>query len=234
MDNDNYITINEQGLAEINPTASSDMQNAFIDAYRNIQGENTAQIGEQAHALGSDLEAQHGGLHGPSEYMKSRYQTPQTESRIAGLRTASQLSALNQLMQKDIDSWKDKYTQAYKAAQQRAAARAAAASKIPSTVNDPTNPDPNVNNNNTLVGTGERPLRSSGPDTTTIYNWSNDSEGRPNYDVYDNQTGAKIGGTDNKQVTYSRGTFRIPTAAGMVFGPLGSLGSLVSNLVGGF
>ena len=127
MDNDNYITINEQGLAEVNPTASSDMQNAFIDAYRNIQGENTAQIGTQAHALGSDLEAQYGGLHGPSEYTKSRYQTPQTESRIAGLRTASQLSALNQLMQNDVASWKDKYSQAYRDAKKRARRRAAAA-----------------------------------------------------------------------------------------------------------
>ena len=127
MDNDNYITINEQGLAEVNPTASSDMQNAFIDAYRNIQGENTAQIGTQAHALGSDLEAQYGGLHGPSEYTKSRYQIPQTESRIAGLRTASQLSALNQLMQNDVASWKDKYSQAYRDAKKRARRRAAAA-----------------------------------------------------------------------------------------------------------
>ena len=114
MNDDNYLTINEQGLAEINPTASSNMQNAFIDAYRNIQGENTAQIGTQAHALGSDLEAQYGGLHGPSEYMKSRYQTPQTESRLAGLRAASQLSALNQLMQNDIANYKDKYSQAYR------------------------------------------------------------------------------------------------------------------------
>ena len=127
MDNDNYITINEQGLAEVNPTASSDMQNAFIDAYRNIQGENTAQIGTQAHALGSDLEAQYGGLHGPSEYTKSRYQIPQTESRIASLRTASQLSALNQLMQNDVASWKDKYSQAYRDAKKRARRRAAAA-----------------------------------------------------------------------------------------------------------
>lgn len=124
MNDDNYLTINEQGLAEINPTASSDVQNAFIDAYRNMQGENTAQIGAQAHALGSDLEAQYGGLHGPSEYMKSRYQTPQTESRLAGLRVASQLSALNQLMQNDINSWKDKYSQAYRNAQKRARARA--------------------------------------------------------------------------------------------------------------
>lgn len=134
MDNDNYITLNEQGLAEISPTASSDMQQAFIDTYRQTQGENTAQIGEQAHALGSDLEAPYGGLHGPSEYMKSRYQTPQTESRVANLRTAAQLSALNQLVQNDITNWKDKYTQkqreynkAVLAANKRARARARAA-----------------------------------------------------------------------------------------------------------
>lgn len=120
MDNDDYIRINEEGLAEINPTASSDAQMAFIDAYRAAQGENTAQIGEQAHALGSDLEAQYGGLHGPSEYWKSRYQTPQTESRVAGLRSAAQLSALNNLMQNDLANWKNRYSNAYKAAQKRA------------------------------------------------------------------------------------------------------------------
>ena len=127
MDNDNYITLNEQGLAEISPTASSEMQQAFIDTYRQTQGEKTAQIGEQAHALGSDLEAQYGGLHGPSEYIKSRYQTPQTESRIANLRTAAQLSALNQILQNEQARWKDKYSQAYRDAQKRQRARQKAA-----------------------------------------------------------------------------------------------------------
>lgn len=123
MNDDNYITLTEEGIAEINPTASSDMQQAFIDTYRQTQGENTAQIGETAHALGSDLPAQLGGLHGPSEYMKSRYQTPQTESRVAALRTAAQLSALNQLLANDQARWKDKYNQAYRAAQKRERAK---------------------------------------------------------------------------------------------------------------
>lgn len=125
MDNDNYITLTEEGIAEVNPTASMDAQNAFIDTYRQLQGENTAQIGEAAHALGSDLEAPYGGLHGPSEYIKSRYQTPQTESRIAGLRTAAQLSALNQLMQNDVNRMKNRYSQAYRNAQKRQRAKAA-------------------------------------------------------------------------------------------------------------
>lgn len=115
----NNITINDEGLMEISPTASRDEQMAFIDTYRQLQGENTAQIGETAHALGSDLPAQLGGLHGPSEYMKSRYQTPQTESRVASLRTAAQLSALNQLMQNEQNKWSNRYNQAYRAASKR-------------------------------------------------------------------------------------------------------------------
>lgn len=123
MNDDNYLNLTEEGIVEVNPTASSDAQQAFIDTYRQIQGENTAQIGEAAHALGSDLPAQLGGLHGPSEYMKSRYQTPQTESRVAGLRTAAQLSALNQLMANDQARWKEKYNQTYRNAQKRQRAK---------------------------------------------------------------------------------------------------------------
>lgn len=93
---------------------------SFIDTYRQLQGENTAQIGEAAHALGSDLTAQYGGLHGPSEYIKSRYQTPQTESRIAGLKSAAQLTALNQIMQNEQNKWKNRYNQAYRNYQKRA------------------------------------------------------------------------------------------------------------------
>lgn len=123
MNDDNYITLNEEGIAEVNPTASSDMQTAFIDNYRQTQGENTAAIGAAAHELGSDLEAPYGGLHGPSEYMKSRYQTPQTESRVAALRTAAQLSALNQLMKNDQARWNERYNQAYRKAQKRQRAK---------------------------------------------------------------------------------------------------------------
>lgn len=104
---------------EVSPTASRDATAAFIDTYRQLQGENTAQIGEAAHALGSDLTAQYGGLHGPSDYIRSRYQTPQTESRIAGLRTAAQLNALNQLMQNEQNKWKNRYNQAYRNYQKR-------------------------------------------------------------------------------------------------------------------
>ena len=118
--NDDYLRFNEQGLAEINPMAGYNAQQEFIDNYRNAQAEKTAQIGEQAHALGSDLTAQYGGLHGPSEYWLSRYQTPQTESRLAGLRAANQAQALNQLMKNDLEREAEKYNQAYRNYQKRA------------------------------------------------------------------------------------------------------------------
>lgn len=111
MNDDNYLSINDQGLAEVSPTASRDQQMAFIDNFRQAQGQNNQQIADSIHALGSDLEAPYGGLHGPSDYIKSRYQTPQTESRMAGLRTTAQLAALNQLMQNDLAKWKNKYNQ---------------------------------------------------------------------------------------------------------------------------
>lgn len=104
---------------EVSPTVSRDQQLEFIDKYRQTQADNTAQIGEIAHALGSDLDSPYGGLHGPSEYTKSRYQTPQTESRIAGLRTAAQLSALNQLMTNEQNKWQERYNKAYLAAKKR-------------------------------------------------------------------------------------------------------------------
>lgn len=121
--NEDYLRINEQGLVEVNPMAGYNAQQEFIDNYRNAQAEKTAQIGEQTHALGSDLEAQYGGLHGPSEYWKSRYQTPQTESRLANLRATNQAQALNQLMKEDLEREAEKYNQAYKNYKKRAAAR---------------------------------------------------------------------------------------------------------------
>lgn len=118
-----YLRFNEEGIAEVNPMASYNAQQAFIDNYRNAQAEKTAQIGEQAHALGSDLEAQYGGLHGPSEYWLSRYQTPQTESRLASLRATNQAQILNQLMKNDLERETEKYNQAYRNYKKRAAAR---------------------------------------------------------------------------------------------------------------
>lgn len=173
MDNDNYLTLNEQALAEVSPTASQAIQNAFIDNYRQAQAEKTAQIGEAAHALGSDLEAQYGGLHGPSEYIKSRYQTPQTDQRLATLRTASQLSALNQLLNNDLANWADKAYQAKRNAVARSNKKTPTTTpttdteglnittetNAPSQIGVDTNPNTSGNN---IIQTGENTYKNLG------------------------------------------------------------------------
>lgn len=182
MNDDNYLAINEQGLAEVSPTASRDAQLAFIDTYRQIQGENTQQIADQTHALGSDLPAQLGGLHGPSEYMKSRYQTPQTNARVAALRTASQLSALNRLMQNDQSRWNDRYSQTYRSDRKRARSSGGSGSGTGSTGgSNLSNADINVNVVEGLTPQATGSLRSDEGVATRLFTGEYDDQGRPVY-----------------------------------------------------
>lgn len=147
-----YLRLNDDNMLEVIPEASRDQQMSFIDTYRQTQADNTAQIGQAAHALGSDLTAPYGGLHGPSAYIKSRYQTPQIESRIAGLRTAAQLSALNQLIANDQNRWQNKVNQAYRNAI-KAATDAAKKGDVQTNVINPVTVEGRLGAANTDVGT---------------------------------------------------------------------------------
>lgn len=103
----------------INPQVSLDEQNAFIDNLRNMQQTNTAKITQDTQNLGSELPSNLGGLGGGTSYFKSRYQTPQTNSMVADLRTAAQSQALSTLMNNEIAKAKKRYNDAYKAAKKR-------------------------------------------------------------------------------------------------------------------
>ena len=227
MDNDNYVTITDEGIAEINPTASSEMQQAFIDKYRQIQGENTAQIGAQTHALGSDLPAQLGGLHGPSEYMKSRYQTPQTESRVAALRTASQLSALNQLMQNDQNRWNERYNQAYRNYQKRKNSGGDGGGGG----DDDAKPDVEILG----TGQGEKSLRSSGPGTTTVWDMSyNSKTGEPGYKVMDTATNQTLKESSSANITNNTPSRVNWWESAIAATPIGAINSIINTLIGRF
>lgn len=227
--NEDYLSVNSQGLVEVSPTASQNTQQEFIDNYRQAQAEKTAQIGEAAHALGSDLEAQYGGLHGPSDYIKSRYQTDQTESRLANLRSAAQLSALNQLMQNDLANWADKYSQARR--------KAVAKANTSTTTNDNKG---DVDTNLLGGGTAQKSLRSSVPGTTTILNWSTSSSGEPGYDVYDSETGQRISSTNtsskstNNENPISAGERAATSLAQTFLGLPGQAYQLINGLLGRF
>lgn len=230
MDNDNYISLNEQGLAEVSPTTSRDAQLAFIDTLRQTQAENTAQIGEQAHALGSDLTAQYGGLHGPSEYWKSRYQTPQTESRVAGLRTAAQLTALNQLMQNDLARTKERYNQAYRNYNKRQqASSGGSGGTSSSTSGDGETPDVNVIGGLTPQDTlGNANAGNATYGTTVMPTGGHDSQGRPFYKEYANDANGNPTNTVVREYTSEgiSGTYSTSQSVG----DLGRVGSTISAL----
>lgn len=103
----------------INPQVSLDEQNAFIDNLRNMQQTDTAQITQDTHNLGTNLPSNLGGLGGGTNYFKSRYQTPQTNSMISDLRATAQANALNTLMNNEISKAKKRYNDAYRAAKKR-------------------------------------------------------------------------------------------------------------------
>lgn len=103
----------------INPQVSLDEQNAFIDNLRNMQQTDTAQITQDTHNLGTDLPSNLGGLGGGTNYFKSRYQTPQTNSMISDLRATAQANALSTLMNNEISKAKKRYNDAYRAAKKR-------------------------------------------------------------------------------------------------------------------
>lgn len=185
---------------EVNPTASRDQLMGFIDTYRQLQSSNNAQAAASAHALGSDLTAPYGGLHGPSDYIKSRYQTPQTESRIAGLRTAAQLSALNQVMDNELTKWKQRYSNAYSNAQNK------------SNTTVPASGDGNVVYDTIEQGTLEPGLKqvydpSTGEltNTTVIAPEGVDESGNPRYITIDNATNTIVDSADGlKSTSYEK------------------------------
>lgn len=104
----------------VNPQVSLNEQNAFIDNLRNTQGQDTAQIRQDTYNLGTAVPSNLGGLTGGSNYFKSRYQTPQTNSMVSDLRAAAQAQALSTLLSNEIGKAKKRYNDAYRAAKKRA------------------------------------------------------------------------------------------------------------------
>lgn len=109
----------ENGRRYIKPEVSLNEQNAFIQNLRDTQGERNAQIQQQTHNLGTDVSSNIGGLTGGEAYFNARYQTPQTNSVVADLRSAAQAQALSTVMSNEIAKAKKRYQDAYKAAQNR-------------------------------------------------------------------------------------------------------------------
>lgn len=120
---DNIIPTNEytefEGRYYANPQVSLDRSNQFIDNLRATQGTQNQEIAQQTYNLGTEVPSNLGGLTGANSYFTSRYQTPQTNSAVANLRSVAQATALNQALENEQEMWKKRYNDAYRAYQKR-------------------------------------------------------------------------------------------------------------------
>lgn len=115
----------------IKPDVALNESNEFIEALRETQKQNTAQIAQDTRNLGTDVPSNLGGLVGGGSYFTSRYQTPQTNAIVSDLRTAAQAQALNEAMNNELAIAKQRYSNAYKAAQKRARSRGGGGTVVP-------------------------------------------------------------------------------------------------------
>ena len=122
----------------VNPQTVVDESNTFIDQLRATQGQQNQEITQQTQRLGTDVPTNLGGLTGGESYFSSRYQTPQTASVIADLRTTAQAAALNEALANEEAKWKKRYNDAYRKYQKSAYDKA----NTPTTT-DPDNDDIN-------------------------------------------------------------------------------------------
>lgn len=117
MDNDilpteEFVTV--EGRSYLNPSLGLTETNQFIDNLRSTQQQTNAEIAAQTQALGTEVPSNLGGLTGGESYWTSRYQTPQTLSATANLRTIAQAQALNQALANEEAIWKKRYQDAYR------------------------------------------------------------------------------------------------------------------------
>lgn len=118
MDKDNFYEF--ESRAYIDPKLSSGEQQKFISNFRDIQGQNNAQIATDTYNLGKALPSNLGGLGGGESYFNARYQTPQVNNMVANLESAAKLQELNDAMTNYQSQLKERYNQAYRRYQQRA------------------------------------------------------------------------------------------------------------------
>lgn len=120
---ESYLPENEYKEFEdrvyINPQTSLGETNTFIDKLRSTQGQRNQEVFTDTQKLGTNVPSNLGGLIGGEGYFTSRYQTPQTNSAVANLRTAAQKTALETALKNEKAIWDKRYQDAYRKYQKR-------------------------------------------------------------------------------------------------------------------
>lgn len=166
----------------VNPQTVVDESNTFIDQLRATQGQQNQEITQQTQRLGTDVPTNLGGLTGGESYFSSRYQTPQTASVIADLRTTAQAAALNEALANEEAKWKKRYNDAYRKYQKSAYDKA----NTPA----PTNPDTtNPSSLGVDVNLGDNASGDTNENTNTGPGYINSVQGGLN--IYMDQNGGR-------------------------------------------
>ena len=110
----------------LDPTVSRDEQLGFIDRLREIENKDLQKIATDTHNLGSDLPSNLGGLSGlnpntgSAGIWKNRFERPQTNALVSGLKASAQAAALNTALNNIFNQYKHRYNEAYRNAQKAA------------------------------------------------------------------------------------------------------------------
>lgn len=117
------------------PTVSRDEQLGFIDRLREIENKDLQKIATDTHNLGSDLPSNLGGLSaigkpnsigvsgadtGSAGIWRNRFERPQTNALVSGLKASAQAAALNTALNNVYNQYKHRYNEAYRNAQKAA------------------------------------------------------------------------------------------------------------------
>ena len=96
----------------VQPQRTLDEQNSFIDKLRAMESSDLAKIERDTHALGTDVPSIHGGLTGSGNIWRERFEKPQTNSLVSGLKSTAQASALETALNNLRNQWKKRYDKA--------------------------------------------------------------------------------------------------------------------------
>lgn len=109
---DEYYTVNDTQY--LNPNVPLKESNDFIQKLRDTQTADTNRINTETHNLGTNVPSNLGGLGGAESVWKNRYQDPQTNSMISGLKSTAQAQALNTTLNNLMSQKQKEYSDLYK------------------------------------------------------------------------------------------------------------------------
>lgn len=198
MKNDEIIEFEDRSY--VNPEVSLAEYDQFMEKFRNVQGQNQAQINRDTYNLGTQVPSNLGGLTGAEGLWNAQYQRTQVNDAIENLRRTGAAQAVATAMQNQQNAMANRLAQAqraYNRAQQEAYNRDRSKSGSGSgTTSGAGDGDvaPDYNKSGT-VSQGDTSIRGGAAGTSTVLtpeSVTSMGEGNPQAGTYDSSTGKEM------------------------------------------